>query len=68
MKTFNSKRPLTENFHPFLLSDDFSKSTFQNILSEIPAECQIVCINIRSDVLSGIYGSKMFAKVISRRH
>ena len=41
----------------------FSKSTFQNILSGIPSECQTVWIKIRLDIVRPDVGAKSLQRL-----
>ena len=46
---------MLDNFHDFTLSADFFQyQLFRKIISGIPSECQIVWIQIRPDILSGL--------------
>ena len=61
----------SEKFSPAFSSsaEFFQNQLIGEILSRIPSECQIDCIQIRPDILSGlIWVQTVFAKVISRRH
>ena len=58
------------NFSCFFVVDAnfFQNQLFRKIFSEIPSECQIVWIQLRLDILSGLIWVQTACKGISRRH